>query len=626
MISSASKRRYRSSLAAFLILGSGFALSGIAAAWLHAAERARAELHFQREADKYIAALERGMHDAQAALTTLGRFMATSESLSAEQFMSIAQPMQDQGPGIEAIAYLTSPGVSGAPIDDNLPLSLDVAATGALDPATLQVVQQTAQRAISLDLPVASQAFQLASGTEETPATTALVMAVPLHRKKGPRAATAAVLRIDELAVQAWKNAGIGGIGTSGTSDNMISFVYELDAGRRSKLVFTNGIGNTAFTGKEEPVDMHVTAYAMSRRIDVVNGQWQMDVIMERGLPGMQYLSALLVLLSGMLLTALAAWYVFRLGYRTKSLAWANRALKSNVRAHELSEQALLESQRELRNLANYQERVKEEERKRIAREIHDDLGQSLLVLRIDVSLLLQELKDNDSKLHGRLLSVLQQTDATIRSVRSIINNLRPVVLDLGLLAAIDWQVKQMNNLHGVQFELRTELQHEPQADRSGDPGKTGKATIDNFSRDPGDDFGRELSDEQATSVFRVVQEAMSNVVRHADATHALVRLAFEGTMLKIVIKDDGASPYVEDQCKARSFGLVGMKERISALGGHFDIVGTPGEGTTLTLMIPRQAQACSPPDADMDAGRYANAGTGGVRGAAAEPADVESA
>lgn len=598
MISPARKRRYRSSLAAFLILGSGFALSSIAAAWLHAAESARAELHFQREAEKYIAALERGMHDAQAALTTLGRFMAMSEELDRDQFTSIAQPMQEHTFGIRAIAYLASSDVSSRPIDDVADLPLDIVTTDDLEPITLQLVQQTAQRAILLDLPVASPAFYVSSSTEEAQASTSLVIAVPLQRKKAPLAATAAVLRMDELATQAWKNAGIG------AGDNMISFVYELDAGRRSKLVFTNGIGNAAFTSKEELDDMRTTAYAMSRRIDVVNGQWQMDVMMERGLSGIPYLSALLVLLSGLLLTALAAWYVFRLGYRTTSLAWANRALESDVRAHELSEQALLESQRELRDLANYQERVKEEERKRIAREIHDDLGQNLLVLRIDVSLLLQEIKEKDSRLQDRLLSVLQQTDATIRSVRSIINNLRPVVLDLGLLAALDWQVKQMNNLHGVQFALQTDCP----GDREEEWEEAGREPIDEFSKEFGEDFGKELSDEQATSVFRVVQEAMSNVVRHANATHASVRLALEGDMLKIVIKDDGASPYAEDQRKARSFGLVGMKERISALGGSFDIVGTPGEGTTLTLMIPRQAQALSPPKAD------------------AEPADAETA
>ncbi|MCS0634052.1 CHASE domain-containing protein, partial [Telluria mixta] len=147
-------------------------------------------------------------------------------------------------------------------------------------------------------------------------------------------------------------------------------------------------------------------------------------------------------------------------------------------------------SHQKLRRLADHAYQIKEMERKRIAREIHDDLGQSLLALRIEAELLAGRTKGTHSHLHKRARATLLQIDTTIKSVRQIINDLRPTVLDLGLSAAVEWQVNQFQRQTGIQCEIR-------------------------------DDHGEiALPDHCATAFFRILQESLTNIVRHANATH----------------------------------------------------------------------------------------------------------
>lgn len=240
---------------------------------------------------------------------------------------------------------------------------------------------------------------------------------------------------------------------------------------------------------------------------------------------------------------------------RTSELVSANARLNSEIAERTLAQDALLQSQEQLRELVEHQERIREDERKRIAREIHDELGQHLLVLRIDVSLLKNRRK-NAAQLDEKVDAILDHIDSTMKSVRAIINNLRPAVLDLGLVASLEWQAKD--------FQRRTRIECEFHAQ----------------------DENLEVDDVRATVLFRVLQEALTNVLRHAKASKVRIDLYRESWSLVLRVSDNGVGmPRVRNR-KHKSFGLAGIRERIGILGGEFSIV-TGDSGTTLTISIP---------------------------------------
>jgi len=234
------------------------------------------------------------------------------------------------------------------------------------------------------------------------------------------------------------------------------------------------------------------------------------------------------------------------------------RGTAKDLTARKEAELALRQSQGELRELTAHQERVKEDERKRIAREIHDDLGQNLLALRIDVSMLDTATAKAHPALNKKIRAVLAQIDSTMKSVRAIINNLRPSVLDLGLTAAIEWQVQQFRTRNAIPCDL----------------------IIDS------DDFDALLDEESATSIFRIVQESLTNISRHAYASRAEITLSRNGNMLILTIGDDGVGTFPGNQRQPRSFGLIGIRERIHRLNGEFRVDSRPGHGTRLTISI----------------------------------------
>lgn len=221
-------------------------------------------------------------------------------------------------------------------------------------------------------------------------------------------------------------------------------------------------------------------------------------------------------------------------------------------------EEALKHSRQMLRHLVSYQERVREDERKRIAREIHDDLGQNLLALRIDVSMLHTRTGAAHPKLHERVRIALNHIDATMKAVRAAINNLRPTVLDLGLNAAIEWQVQDFQRRSGIVCTLAME-----------------------------DDFA--LDDNRATALFRILQESLNNVIRHAKANKVRIELYRQRDALFMKIADNGIGIYPDCRRKTNSFGLVGIEERINALGGDLTIQSDKDNGTVLTISLPME-------------------------------------
>jgi len=221
------------------------------------------------------------------------------------------------------------------------------------------------------------------------------------------------------------------------------------------------------------------------------------------------------------------------------------------------SQAKLQQSHHKLRRLAAHADHIKEQERKRIAREIHDDLGQNLLVLRIEADMLASRTRHSHPRLHARAKSTLGQIDSTIKSVRHIINDLRPNVLDLGLNAAVEWQIAQFRQRSGMVCEL---IEHQQDI---------------------------HIDDHCATAFFRVLQESLSNIVQHAHASLVRVELRQAGGTLSMTITDNGVGTRASSRNKVGSFGLIGIEERVTLLGGQCSITGSPNAGTTVMISVP---------------------------------------
>ncbi|RZI44645.1 sensor histidine kinase [Herbaspirillum sp. HC18] len=245
----------------------------------------------------------------------------------------------------------------------------------------------------------------------------------------------------------------------------------------------------------------------------------------------------------------------------TVKLRKAIDQLEHEIEERKKAEEALRQSQATLRELAAYQERIREDERKRIAREIHDELGQNLLALRLDISALHARTSERHPRLQERTTAALEYIDTTLKSIRAIMNNLRPSVLDLGLQAAIEWQVVQFERRNGVPCEVAI------------------------------NDDGQRIPEAQATAVFRILQESLNNIGRHASASFVRIEVRIDERHLVMAIRDNGIGMYPGDRRKARRFGLIGIEERVTILGGQLNIDSKPGQGTVLQMVIPLQVE-----------------------------------
>lgn len=245
----------------------------------------------------------------------------------------------------------------------------------------------------------------------------------------------------------------------------------------------------------------------------------------------------------------------------------ALRMAEDMTRELRASQAKLQTTNEKLRQLAAHAEQIKEGERKRIAREIHDELAQNLLALKIEAELLANRTFARHGRLHERAATTVRQIDLTIRSVRQIINDLRPNVLDLGLNAAVDWQVADFARRTGIECELvEDETEHH-------------------------------LDDHCATAFFRILQESLNNVARHARASKVRIDLHQHADMLTMTIRDNGAGMQPGSRNRSGSFGLVGIEERVNILGGSFSISSGPDTGTTIVVSIPVSGQGAGMAD-----------------------------
>lgn len=236
------------------------------------------------------------------------------------------------------------------------------------------------------------------------------------------------------------------------------------------------------------------------------------------------------------------------------------RDISDRKRAEELLHQSFTR----VRRLSDHQENIKEYERKRIAQDIHDDLGQNLLALKMDVAALHSRTAEAHPKLNKRVAIVLKNINHTIQSVKSIMNDLRPATLELGLYPAVEWQVKQFERVSGIACRLSTV--------------------------GPEAEFG--LDESQTLAVFRILQESLANVVRHAWASSVEIVLNGNRRSFSMTVSDNGKGMQPGDRKKANSFGLIGVGERVHSFGGDFTITSSPGNGTLLSISIPVKEMA----------------------------------
>jgi signal transduction histidine kinase len=211
-----------------------------------------------------------------------------------------------------------------------------------------------------------------------------------------------------------------------------------------------------------------------------------------------------------------------------------------------------------MRWLASRNERVREDERLHLKRELHDELGQYLLALRLGVSVVDMQFGGGNALLREKTQRLIGIVDSAIKVVRNVVSSLRPAALDLGIVPALKWLVNEYDRFGGA--DMRCEL-HVCEEDI-------------------------QLDDARATTIFRIVQESLTNVVRHAQASKVDITLKRHGAKYVLEVNDNGNGfePAVR---KEKSFGLLGIRERALALGGEVDISSVPGQGTSIRVSIP---------------------------------------
>lgn len=235
----------------------------------------------------------------------------------------------------------------------------------------------------------------------------------------------------------------------------------------------------------------------------------------------------------------------------------ARFVLANDVTEKYIAEEKLRESYDSIRKLTEHLQKIREEERTHIAREIHDELGQQLTVLKMDISWLNKRIDPGDNGLKEKVGELLSMVDTTVKTVRRISSELRPSLIDdLGLIPAMEWHLEEFEKRSGIRASFTR-----PQTDQP-------------------------LSDEIKISLFRIFQESLTNVARHAKAKEVNINLEHKDKKIILTIADDG-SGFDEADGSKKTLGILGMKERTLMLGGEYSITGVRGKGTTVHVSVP---------------------------------------
>jgi signal transduction histidine kinase len=238
----------------------------------------------------------------------------------------------------------------------------------------------------------------------------------------------------------------------------------------------------------------------------------------------------------------------------------------SNITQGKVAESEIVCAHEQLRELSRHLDTVKEQERTDIAHEIHDELGGTLTAAKIDTLSLMKQLPPERIDLASRAASVEALLDQALDITRRISRRLRPPVLDFGIVAGIEWQARDFSKRVGLACEFNCR------------------------------DEEIELEAARSTAAFRILQEALTNIAKHADATHVWIDLEVnQADRVVLRIADDGCGISEEDILKSGSFGIRGMRERAKALDGTLRVSAPPAGGTEIELTFPRAAHDAPP-------------------------------
>lgn len=262
------------------------------------------------------------------------------------------------------------------------------------------------------------------------------------------------------------------------------------------------------------------------------------------------------IAVGAVLLAGIALLMLWRQRRLRAALSAMDAALARERSRSELADQALADTRAQVCRLNTSQQSLRDAERRRIARDLHDDMGQHLLAMTFDVAKLAQQ--------HAALAQPLALVEARLqtatRSLRTIVRDLRPEQLESGLQGAVQQQVEQFSRLSGIPCRLEAE----------------------------GEAFSAPTDERLDAAVYRILQESLSNIARHAQASEVCIGLCRVAGSLSLTVRDNGIG--LPDPPARRGCGLRGIAQRVAEAGGRFDISSEPGHGTALTMSFPIQS------------------------------------
>lgn len=229
-----------------------------------------------------------------------------------------------------------------------------------------------------------------------------------------------------------------------------------------------------------------------------------------------------------------------------------------DITERKLAEAQIIKTTEQLRQLTNHLQTIREDERKRIAREIHDELGQQLTAIKMDTVWIDKQIPAETVAVKNKLQNMLELLDGSHQSVRKILNELRPAALDDdGLLEALQWQGRQFTESTGIPVHFKTNLE------------------------------SSNLTNENTTCIFRAYQESLTNIMRYANASVVVSSVNSSNESIIFTVEDDGKGFDTALSETKKRFGLLGMKERVISLNGKFDLISSPGKGTKIVIHLP---------------------------------------
>ena len=244
------------------------------------------------------------------------------------------------------------------------------------------------------------------------------------------------------------------------------------------------------------------------------------------------------------------------------SLVW--EGFMANITMSKEHEIELVAARKRQSEVSSHLEHAKEQERKRIARELHDDVGGNLTAIKIDVLWLAGRVDRSDPKVRARLEALEALVDQTAASISRISQDLRPGVLDLGLVAAIEWQARDFSNRTGVSAQVRCECED------------------------------LDIDDKTANALFSVLRETLTNIAKHAGASQVRIELEATDEDVELTVTDNGQGMVAADRLKPTSFGLRGMEERAAQLGGSVRVASARPSGTCISVRVPNHTHGAA--------------------------------